>query len=168
MLLAAVLMAPLQSIASAVSGLMASGLLQLAGKHGLFGWKWLFLVDGIITLVISILTYFYLPKNASSTKGGIRGWKPWFSERETQIAVTRVIRDDPAKRYYETVVAWKDVKDAVTDFGLWGHLIITAVGLTPTTTISTCELPALCQRLSITNLLVKISRLSSSLSISTS
>lgn len=38
-----------------------------------------------------------------STKGGLRGFKPWFDERQVQIAVTRVIRDDPAKRQYEYV-----------------------------------------------------------------
>jgi hypothetical protein len=36
----------LQNIASAVSGLMASGLLQLRGVRGLEGWRWLFIVDG--------------------------------------------------------------------------------------------------------------------------
>ena len=47
-----------QNIASAVSGLMASGLLQLQGVAGLEGWKWLFLVDGIITLVVAVFTWY--------------------------------------------------------------------------------------------------------------
>lgn len=34
---------------------------------------------------------------------------------------------------------WADVKDAVTDLGLWGHLVITVVGLTPTSPLSVCE-----------------------------
>ncbi|KAJ3861460.1 MFS general substrate transporter [Lentinula novae-zelandiae] len=123
----------IQTIASAVSGLMASGLLQLQGVSGLEGWKWLFLVDGIITVVVAVLTWFYLPRNATLTKGGIRGWKPWFNERQVRIAVTRIVRDDPSKRLYEQRVHWEDVKDAATDLGLWGHLLITAVGLTPTT-----------------------------------
>ncbi|KAJ3914539.1 MFS general substrate transporter [Lentinula edodes] len=125
----------IQTIASAVSGLMASGLLQLQGVSGLEGWKWLFLVDGIITVVVAVLTWyvFYLPRNATLTKGGIRGWKPWFDERQVRIAVTRIVQDDPSKRLYEQRVHWEDVKDAATDLGLWGHLLITAVGLTPTT-----------------------------------
>ncbi|KAJ3806460.1 MFS general substrate transporter [Lentinula aff. lateritia] len=124
-----------QTIASAVSGLMASGLLQLQGVSGLEGWKWLFLVDGIITVVVAVLTWyvFYLPRNATLTKGGIRGWRPWFNERQVRIAVTRIVRDDPSKRLYEQRVHWEDVKDAATDLGLWGHLLITTVGLTPTT-----------------------------------
>ncbi|KAF9074342.1 MFS general substrate transporter [Rhodocollybia butyracea] len=125
-----------QTIASAVSGLMASGLLQLRGVSGLEGWKWLFLVDGIITVVVSVLTWFYLPRNATRTRGGIRGWKPWFSEREVRIAVTRLVRDDPSKRQYESRVQWADIKDAATDFGLWGHLLITVIGLTPTSPLS--------------------------------
>ncbi|KIK66416.1 hypothetical protein GYMLUDRAFT_70059 [Collybiopsis luxurians FD-317 M1] len=121
-----------QTIASAVSGLMASGLLQLRGVSGLEGWKWLFLVDGIITVIVSVLTWFYLPRNATRTKGGIRGWKPWFNEKEVRIAVTRIVRDDPSKRVYEQRVHWCDIKDAATDLGLWGHLFITAFSLTPT------------------------------------
>ncbi|TDL27077.1 MFS general substrate transporter [Rickenella mellea] len=126
-----------QNIASAVSGLMASGLLQLRGVRGLFGWKWLFIVDGIITLIVAILTWFYLPVNAARTKGGLRGLKPWFDERQIQISVTRVVRDDPAKRLYDSRVTWADVKDAVTDLGLWGHLFLTSIGLTPTNPLQT-------------------------------
>ncbi len=102
-----------QNIASAVSGLMASGLLQLRGVGGLEGWKWLFIVDGIITLFVAVATWynvdpqpfikrqlksfipicgyrFYLPRNVARTKGGLRGFKPWFTDRQAQIAVTRV------------------------------------------------------------------------------
>ncbi|KAK0457029.1 MFS general substrate transporter [Desarmillaria tabescens] len=115
----------IQTIASAVSGLMASGLLQLRGVGGLEGWKWLFLIDGIITVVVAVATWFYLPRNITQTVGGLRGWKPWFDEKELCIGVTRVVRDDISKRVYEQKVKWSDVKDAATDLGLWGHLLIT-------------------------------------------
>ncbi|KAF8588996.1 MFS general substrate transporter [Ramaria rubella] len=130
----------IQNIASAVSGLMASGLLQLQGVRGLEGWRWLFIVDdgqNANAYPHLLLHRFYLPRNATSTRGGLRGFRPWFTERQIHIAVTRIIRDDPAKRYYETPVSWSDVKDAVTDLALWGHLIITVIGLTPTTPLST-------------------------------
>ncbi|KAJ3727399.1 MFS general substrate transporter [Lentinula raphanica] len=84
------------------------------------------------TLTNYVASRFYLPRNAALTKGGIRGLKPWFDARQVRIAVTRIVRDDPSKRLYEQHVHWADVKDAVTDLGLWGHLLITAVGLTPT------------------------------------
>ncbi|KAK7062360.1 major facilitator superfamily domain-containing protein, partial [Favolaschia claudopus] len=126
-----------QAIASAVSGLMASGLLQLRGRSGLEGWKWLFLVDGIITIVVAVIIWFYLPKNVASTKGGLRGFKPWFTPRQVQIAVTRVIRDDLSKREYEKRVTRGDFIDAATDLGLWGHLLLSNVTLTPTNPLGT-------------------------------
>ncbi|KAK0200723.1 MFS general substrate transporter [Desarmillaria ectypa] len=127
----------IQTIASAVSGLMASGLLQLRGVGGLEGWKWLFLIDGIITVVVAVATWFYLPKNITQTAGGLRGRKPWFDEKQLRIGVTRVIQDDISKRVYEQKVNWSDVKDAATDLGLWGHLLITVIGMTPTTPLAT-------------------------------
>ncbi|KAF8207821.1 MFS general substrate transporter [Mycena galopus ATCC 62051] len=127
----------IQAIASAVSGLMASGLLQLGGRSGLEGWKWLFLVDGILTVFVAVVIWFYLPRNVASTKGGLRGFKPWFTPRQIQIAVTRVIRDDQAKRDYEKRVTRADFKDAATDLGLWGHLLLSNITLTPTNPLAT-------------------------------
>ncbi|KAF7301592.1 hypothetical protein MIND_00724700 [Mycena indigotica] len=126
-----------QAIASAVSGLMASGLLRLRGRAGLEGWKWLFIVDGIITLVVAVGIWFYLPRNVTKTTGGLRGFKPWFSERQLQIAVTRVIRDDQSKREYEKRATKRDFWDAAKDLGLWGHMLITNVTLTPTNPLGT-------------------------------
>jgi hypothetical protein len=37
-----------------------------------------------------------------------------------------------------THVQWNDVKEVLTDPGIWGHLFITAIGLTPTTPLQTC------------------------------
>ncbi|KAF8164670.1 major facilitator superfamily domain-containing protein [Pholiota molesta] len=129
----------IQHIASAASGLMASGLLKLRGVAGLEGWKWLFLVDGIITVIVAIGTWFYLPRNIAhmAVKDGRIGRKPWFSHRQAQIAATRVIRDDASKRSYERTVQWSDIKDTVTDMGIWGHLVITSIGQTPNTPMHT-------------------------------
>ncbi|KAJ7064429.1 MFS general substrate transporter [Mycena belliarum] len=126
-----------QAVASAVSGLMAAGLLQLRGRSGLEGWKWLFLVDGIATIIVAVIVFFYLPRNVDSTKGVLRGFKPWFTQRQVQIAVTRIIRDDQSKHEYEKRVKRADFKDAALDLGLWGHLLLSNLTLTPTTPLGT-------------------------------
>jgi len=94
-------------------------------------------VDGVITIGVSFFIWFYLPRTVRTTKGGLRGFKPWFTDRQIQIAVTRVIRDDRSKREYEKRVTREDFKDAATDLGLWGHLLLSASTLTPTNPLST-------------------------------
>ncbi|ORY13672.1 MFS general substrate transporter [Rhizoclosmatium globosum] len=111
-----------QSIASAVSGLMASGLLQLEGVNGLNGWRWLFIVDGIITIISAFAFWQALPRSSYHTKEGFLNFGGWLDERQSRIAVTRVVRDDLLKLQYET--------HTLVDYRVWGHLIITLIGLT--------------------------------------
>ncbi|SCZ96087.1 BZ3500_MvSof-1268-A1-R1_Chr8-1g09994 [Microbotryum saponariae] len=80
-----------------VGSLLAAGILQLRGAHGLEGWRWLFLIEALFTLTAGIFALFYLPASPTETAGGLRGKKGWFTEREEIIIVNRVIRDDPTK-----------------------------------------------------------------------
>lgn len=56
----------------------------------------LFALEGAITGVIGIITYFYLPPSPYQTASRVRG-KSWFSEREEKIMANRILRDDPGK-----------------------------------------------------------------------
>ncbi|KAF4631038.1 hypothetical protein G7Y89_g7098 [Cudoniella acicularis] len=85
-----------------VSAFLAYGILHLRGRHGLGGWRWLFLIEGSLTGLLGILSWFYLPPSPTQTKrtglkGALRPKDGWFSEREETIMVTRILRDDPGK-----------------------------------------------------------------------
>ncbi|KAJ9125072.1 hypothetical protein QFC22_000025 [Naganishia vaughanmartiniae] len=113
---------------SIVGSFLAAGLLALRGTHGLEGWRWLFLVEGIITFFIGLWAYFYLPAGPTQTAGGIRG-KGWFTEREEIIIVNKVIRDDPSKSdmHNRQGLTARLLFDSLWDFDLWP---IYALGLT--------------------------------------
>ncbi|CCM02774.1 uncharacterized protein FIBRA_04882 [Fibroporia radiculosa] len=87
--------------ASAI-GPMISGFLQagaydgLNGKYGLAGWKWLFIIDGIITVPIAFLGFLIMPDLPSNTPAGYL-----YTEDEIQLARRRMeeIGRKPPSRY---------------------------------------------------------------------
>ncbi|RCH78597.1 hypothetical protein CU098_004880, partial [Rhizopus stolonifer] len=114
----------LQSFASAFSGLILFGIFRLAGVGGLYGWKWLFIIDGILTHVVGFISIFYIPSSPFYTSGQLRGKGGWFTERQSQIAVTRIVRDDLTKADQKSRISWHDIKISLLDTRLWTHLVI--------------------------------------------
>ena len=44
-------------VASALSGILAFGLMQLNGMHGLGGWRWIFILEGVVCCAAQFLKY---------------------------------------------------------------------------------------------------------------
>lgn len=66
--------------------MLAAGILEMRGIGGKPGWFWLFLLEGLLTCVIAVVAFLYLPTSPVSTKGPL--WrKPWYTEREEVIMV---------------------------------------------------------------------------------
>ncbi|ODN94327.1 hypothetical protein L198_05184 [Cryptococcus wingfieldii CBS 7118] len=77
-------------------GFCAVGLLKMRGVLGYAGWRWLFLIEGIFTLLIGIASFFLMPTAPAKTKS----WhhpKGYFTDKQVKIIVNSVIRDDPGK-----------------------------------------------------------------------
>ncbi|KAJ5385392.1 Major facilitator superfamily domain general substrate transporter [Penicillium concentricum] len=76
-------------VASALAGILAFGLMQLNGREGLSGWRWIFILEGVITGVIGILCFFFLvdfPDRAH------KSWR-FLNERECAFIVRRINKD---------------------------------------------------------------------------
>jgi predicted MFS family arabinose efflux permease len=85
-----------------VAAFLAFGILHLRQHTGTAGWRWLFLIEGILTGIIGAISWLYLPPSPTQTKrhgikGALRPKEGWFTEREEIIMVNRVLRDDPGK-----------------------------------------------------------------------
>lgn len=48
------------SIAAAISGPLSGPLLSLHGQGGLRGWQWLFLIEGMVSVLVGVVAYFML------------------------------------------------------------------------------------------------------------
>ena len=53
--------------------------------------------QGLLTLVIGLSAFVLMPAGPCQTANWARGKKGWFTEREEEIIVNRVIRDDPQR-----------------------------------------------------------------------
>ncbi len=115
------------SLTQIASSLAAFGLLRMRGLHGLAGWRWLFLIEGIITFTVGVLSYFNMPASVVQTKSRFRP-KGWFTDREVKIAVNRILRDDPMKGEMNNrqPLDWAALWDSLKDYDLW---ILYAIGL---------------------------------------
>jgi MFS family permease len=82
-------------LAQACSGLIAYGVLQMRGISGLAGWQWLFILEGILTLVVGVVFALLFP--ASPRKPVNLLGRRYFNEKETYILVQRMLLDDQTK-----------------------------------------------------------------------
>lgn len=76
------------NIARVISSLLAAGILNMRGIGGKAGWFWLFLIEGLLTFVLGLMSYCYLPAAPTHTTG-IFWRRPWYTERE-EVIMTNV------------------------------------------------------------------------------
>ncbi|PSN64875.1 MFS general substrate transporter [Corynespora cassiicola Philippines] len=114
------------SLADIFAGFLAYGLLRMRGIEGASGWRWLFMIEGLMTLVIGISAIFLMPPGPCQTANWARGKKGWFTPREEEIMVNRVIRDDPSKgtMHNREPVTPKLLWQSLKDYDLWPLYII--------------------------------------------
>ncbi|KAG5370985.1 putative transporter [Yarrowia sp. E02] len=110
-----------------LTGLLAFGLLRIR-LGGLQGWRWLFIIEGFMTLLIGVASFFRMPASAAQTKTRFRK-KGWFTDREEKIVVNRVLRDDPYKGDFNNrqAITFKNIFTCLSDYHMWP---IYAIGIT--------------------------------------
>ncbi|KAG2211881.1 hypothetical protein INT47_004568 [Mucor saturninus] len=116
--------------AHAYAGILAYGILQLRGSGGLAGWQWLFLIEGIPTVVVAIIALFYLPESPST-------WT-MFTVEERILAVKRLEEDGETNHTHVTLGDLdasnkKQAIKALTDWKVWIYMVMFFCGSVPNT-----------------------------------
>ncbi|KAM7185097.1 Major facilitator superfamily domain containing protein [Rhypophila sp. PSN 637] len=125
------------NVARIISALLAAGILEMRGIDGKPGWFWLFLLEGLLTVVLAVISFLYLPASPTDTRN-VLFRKPWYTERQEVIMTNRILRDDPAKGLtaLKQPATWQDIKSAWGDKSLWGLYFIGLVAYVPATPVS--------------------------------
>jgi D-galactonate transporter len=101
-------------IAIALSGVIGgpiSGwiLSHISGMYGLKGWQWLFLLEGIPSVIVGLLVYYVLDDNPSKAK--------WLTEDERKLLVQRLAEDEEIKSAHG--YSYRKFKDVFNNLTVW-------------------------------------------------
>ncbi|KAF5675376.1 nicotinamide mononucleotide permease [Fusarium circinatum] len=116
--------------ATATGYLIAAGVLQMGGIAGLAGWQWLFIIEGVFTLIVFFVFIILLPRSPMHPKP-IHGWFDLFTSREREIMHDRIYQEDISKTEAHTKITVRGVIAALTDYRVWMHTLLNLVGLAP-------------------------------------
>jgi len=99
-------------LSGAFSGLISAGITNsMDGLHGLRAWRWLFIIEGTITIGIAFVAYLILPNFPRTTT--------WLTENERQLAIWRLDEDigeddwigsEQQTFFHGMMLAFEDVK----------------------------------------------------------
>ncbi|KAI1349883.1 retrograde regulation protein 2 [Xylaria sp. FL0043] len=102
----------------ATGGIVNFGLNQLDGRGGLRGWRYMFLVQGLISVVLGLATYFWMvdfPENAHRSL--------WFlTHAEQELAVARINADRKDVEIED--FAWSKVFTHAGDLKIYGFAVM--------------------------------------------
>ncbi|KAF2663968.1 MFS general substrate transporter [Microthyrium microscopicum] len=113
------------SLAGAFGGLLASAIGKMDGMRGYRGWRWIFILEGVLTCVVSLFFFFWLPNFPEESK--------WLTEDERAYVKAR-LEQDQGKSAAERQIAFKDVINVFKDIKIvlggfmYFGLIVTAYG----------------------------------------
>lgn len=103
------------TIAGAFTGLLAYGIAFMSGTAGLLGWSWIFILEGIATVLVGVVAAFVLPDFPSTAR--------FLQEDEKAYVLWR-------KKYDNSTVGedehfkWAYAVEALTDWQLYLHILV--------------------------------------------
>lgn len=98
----------------ATGNLLNFGLNHLNGRAGLAGWRWMYLIQGLITCVLGIITYWWMVDFPENSEHSFK----FLTKRESRVAAAR-IQDDRADLQVEPF-SWARILYCFKDVKIYG------------------------------------------------
>lgn len=108
----------LGAVASAFAGILAYGLMQMNGLANITGWRWIFIIEGILTCILGIAGYWLIVDFPDSKR---KSWR-FLPARERAWIVARVQADRGDAKM--PAFSMRKFLRAGTDWKIWGYAMI--------------------------------------------
>ncbi|OAL49681.1 MFS general substrate transporter [Pyrenochaeta sp. DS3sAY3a] len=125
--------------AGAFGGLLARGIMEMDGIAGVEGWGWIFILEGILTVIVAGVAYLCLHDYPDTAK--------FLSPKERTEVIKRLSEDNSA---LSNEFRAKFVKDAFRDWKIWVNCLMTFGNFLPLYSIS-IFLPTIIRSMGHTN-----------------
>lgn len=91
------------ALSGAFSGLLAAGIARMDGVGGLEGWRWIFILEGLASVVLGVACFFFLIDTPSLSKR-------WLSQEEIRYLNLSMFIKQGGTSDDETGFKWRDLK----------------------------------------------------------
>ncbi|KAJ7672731.1 major facilitator superfamily domain-containing protein [Mycena rosella] len=102
------------ALAGAFGGILAFAIGKMEGVGGRRGWQWIFILEGVLTVAVSILAYFVVPTWSHQAT--------FLTETERARLLARLAADSDAAR--QEKFEWFFVWQAFTDHLVWAYALL--------------------------------------------
>lgn len=120
-------------LAAGTSSLIAAGVFQLGGTAGLHDWQWLFVIDGLFTVLVAAVLFLALPGRPQWTRpcAGLAALDV-FSDGERDIMTRRVALEDEHRAVELSSLGPREVLRYLTrSYLAWVHAGLALISLAP-------------------------------------
>lgn len=94
------------TLAGAFGGLLASAIGKMHNMGGYMGWRWIFILEGLLTCVVSFAWFFVISDFPEDVK--------WLTDEERAFLTAKLIKD-VGKANIDVPLTWRDVIDVLKD-----------------------------------------------------
>ncbi len=118
------------SVAGAFSGLLAYGISKMDGVGGYEGWRWIFILEGLLTVVVAVISFFFLydfPETATFLTEEEREFVLYRLQHDGNSDSVELVNGDHASSFFEPEVNEAKSKyfwQAVKDWQIYMHILV--------------------------------------------
>ncbi|KAH8763101.1 major facilitator superfamily domain-containing protein [Diaporthe sp. PMI_573] len=107
------------SLSGAFSGLLAAGIAEMDGVGGYSGWQWIFILEGIITIVLGVMTFFLLIDSPRLSGKWLNPEEIRYLELQTFIKQGGRVNEEKENKFQ-----WGELKAVLTNPRVYGQAYI--------------------------------------------
>lgn len=109
------------TLAGAFGGAIAYGIGYMNQVHGMAGWRWLFILEGIPSVLSAFLVWVFMPDYPETAS--------WLTAEEKDLSSHRMA--EQGSHSSSSAMTWQDAKATLLEWRLWCHYLVSPLAACP-------------------------------------